>query len=81
MSLIDTIKSWFSGSGSSDDHSHGHDHPHGDDLAEDDAVAATAMAGMPPGPAAGMPPEPSAAAAPPPPTADDVADEAPSDEE
>ena len=66
MSLIDTIKSWFS---KSDDHGHDHDHPH--DHAHDDAVATTA----------GMPPEPSAAAAPPPPTADDVAGEAPSDEE
>ena len=65
MSLIDTIKSWFS---KSDDH--GHDHPHDHDHAHDEAVATTA----------GMPPEPSAAAAPPP-TADDVAGEAPSDEE
>ena len=66
MSLIDTIKSWFS---KSDDHGHDHDHPH--DHAHDEAVATTA----------GMPPEPSAAAAPPPPTADEVAKEAPSDEE
>jgi hypothetical protein len=66
MSLIDTIKSWFS---KSDDHGHDHDHPH--DHAHDEAVATTA----------GMPPEPSAAAAPPPPTADEVAGEAPSDEE
>ena len=66
MSLIDTIKSWFS---KSDDHGHDHDHPH--DHAHDEAVATTA----------GMPPEPSAAAAPPPPTADEVAEEAPSGEE
>ena len=68
MSLIDTIKSWFSKS--SDEHAHDHDHPH------DEAVSATAEGAMPPGPAAGMPPAPSAAAAPPP-TAEEVADEAP----
>ena len=71
MSLMDTIKSWFS---KSDDHGHDHD-DHGHD-------EATAQAAVPPGSAGGMPPEPSAAAAPPPPTADEVAGEAaPSDEQ
>jgi hypothetical protein len=74
MSLIDTIKSWFS---KSDDHPHDDDHPH----EHDEAVSATATAAMPPGPAAGMPPEPSAAAAPAPPTAEEIGEAVPSDEE